>query len=187
MTPARLILLVGMMALVGTTSGCGAAGAGAAKQVAPASAPPPEAAAEEQESAAYQAQSAPGGWAGSTDDEGASEPEAAGEPTSLTEAADEDETIALQTLDGAGEVLSRSLDRLNELLGKPTRKESTAATRQSTDSTGCLEVCKAFSSLERAADAICRLAGDDTRRCKKAREVVAENEPRISACGCDAR
>ncbi len=49
----------------------------------------------------------------------------------------------------------------------------------------CERACRAFSSLERAADGICRIAGDDDARCGKARGVVNEHRPRVSACGCE--
>lgn len=48
----------------------------------------------------------------------------------------------------------------------------------------CDTACKAFDSLRRAADAICRLAGDDDARCARGKKVVGDNEKRVSSCGC---
>ncbi len=48
----------------------------------------------------------------------------------------------------------------------------------------CDKACKAFSSLRRAANGVCRLAGDDTPRCDKARGTVSDNEKRVATCGC---
>ncbi len=48
----------------------------------------------------------------------------------------------------------------------------------------CERACQAFSSLERAADGICRLAGDSDQRCSKARSRVKEHAGRLKACEC---
>jgi hypothetical protein len=49
----------------------------------------------------------------------------------------------------------------------------------------CATACRAFASLKRAADAVCRLAGPDEQpRCARARGVVAEGERRVAGCGC---
>lgn len=50
--------------------------------------------------------------------------------------------------------------------------------------TSCQTACRAFQSLGRAADSICRLAGDEDERCGRAREVVTQAERRVTACGC---
>lgn len=55
----------------------------------------------------------------------------------------------------------------------------------STGDAKCERACKAFSSLERAASGICRIAGESDARCTKARGVVTEHRPRVAACGCD--
>jgi hypothetical protein len=52
------------------------------------------------------------------------------------------------------------------------------------DASRCETACRAFSSLERAAGAVCRLAGDGTDRCTRARQLVASNQKRVSHCGC---
>jgi hypothetical protein len=49
---------------------------------------------------------------------------------------------------------------------------------------GCATACRAFSSLGRAASAVCRLAGEKDTRCSQAHGVVADAEKRVSACGC---
>jgi len=48
----------------------------------------------------------------------------------------------------------------------------------------CETSCKAFLSLERAAAAICRLAGDADARCTLARKTLEKNRQRISECAC---
>jgi hypothetical protein len=50
----------------------------------------------------------------------------------------------------------------------------------------CERACKAFSSLRRAADGVCRLAGDGDARCVRARGIVKDNEARVATCKCDA-
>jgi cytoskeletal protein RodZ len=51
----------------------------------------------------------------------------------------------------------------------------------------CGSACRAFASLGRAAGAVCRLAGESTERCTRAKHVVAESEQRVSVCGCGQR
>ena len=48
----------------------------------------------------------------------------------------------------------------------------------------CVHACRAFASLERAAAAVCRLAGDGNERCSRARQVVADSRARITVCSC---
>jgi hypothetical protein len=50
--------------------------------------------------------------------------------------------------------------------------------------TGCSGLCRAFGSLSRAADAICRLAGEADERCTRARSSVRSNFQRVSVCRC---
>jgi hypothetical protein len=139
---------------------------------------------QEHEMAAYEAEQSESDWeAPSSMDEEMAEEEPAPEPSSVN-VSDEVRISEPDTLADANELLARSLERLDELFGKEKKREGAAA-RLSAGSSGCAEACKAFASLQRAADAVCRLAGDDTRRCKKARETVEENERRIATCGCD--
>jgi hypothetical protein len=48
----------------------------------------------------------------------------------------------------------------------------------------CGTACRAFSSLGRAASAVCRLAGEKDARCTHAHHVVADAEKRVAVCGC---
>ena len=50
----------------------------------------------------------------------------------------------------------------------------------------CVNACKAFASLKRAAVAVCRLAGEADARCKRAQSIVSKNETRMTACKCAA-
>jgi hypothetical protein len=49
----------------------------------------------------------------------------------------------------------------------------------------CGNACRAFASLQRAANAVCRLTSEGDARCVRARTVVKENETRVSVCGCE--
>jgi len=64
---------------------------------------------------------------------------------------------------------------------KPAARTSAAADDKESR---CDTACKAFASLKRAADAVCRLAGDDDARCDHARKLVDENGRRVAQCGC---
>jgi len=48
----------------------------------------------------------------------------------------------------------------------------------------CGTACRAFSSLGRAAGAVCRLAGEKDARCTHAHQVVADAEKRVAVCSC---
>jgi hypothetical protein len=51
----------------------------------------------------------------------------------------------------------------------------------------CGNACRAFDSLDRAATAVCRLAGEATDRCSRAKRIRTESSQRVSACGCALR
>lgn len=67
--------------------------------------------------------------------------------------------------------------QLSQLLG-------TSATALSDGDPRCDRACQAFASLERAADGICRLAGESDQRCSKARSRVKDHAGRLKACDC---
>ncbi len=48
----------------------------------------------------------------------------------------------------------------------------------------CDTACKAFSSLTRASDAVCRLDTDGGRRCERARQIREDASHRVASCGC---
>jgi hypothetical protein len=49
----------------------------------------------------------------------------------------------------------------------------------------CANACRAFASLQRAANAVCRLTSEADAKCVRARTVVKENETRLSVCACE--
>jgi hypothetical protein len=55
----------------------------------------------------------------------------------------------------------------------PTREEASP----------CETACKAFSSLARASDAVCRL-DTDGKRCERARRIRDDASQRVASCGC---
>ena len=48
----------------------------------------------------------------------------------------------------------------------------------------CETACKAFSSLTRASDAVCRLDTDGGKRCERARQIRQDAAQRVAGCGC---
>jgi len=48
----------------------------------------------------------------------------------------------------------------------------------------CQTACKAFSSLTRASDAVCRLDADGGKRCERARQIREEASHKVASCGC---
>jgi hypothetical protein len=65
-----------------------------------------------------------------------------------------------------------------EAAPEPAPKDDKGAGRS------CSGLCRAFGSLSRAADAICRLAGEADERCTRARGSVRDNFQRVSVCRC---
>ncbi len=48
----------------------------------------------------------------------------------------------------------------------------------------CENACRAFSSLSRAANAVCRLDGNNGSHCTHAKRVVADSQHRVASCSC---
>jgi hypothetical protein len=48
----------------------------------------------------------------------------------------------------------------------------------------CDLACRAFGSMQRSADRICSIAGENDQRCRRARERVADANARISSAQC---
>lgn len=48
----------------------------------------------------------------------------------------------------------------------------------------CATACRAFASLERAADAVCRITGEKDGRCAHAHAVVSDAKQRVAVCTC---
>lgn len=64
---------------------------------------------------------------------------------------------------------------------------SAGDTEEKSSAPDCKAACQAFASLERAVEAICRLAGDPSERCERARRVRQEKSAQVAACECARR
>jgi hypothetical protein len=51
----------------------------------------------------------------------------------------------------------------------------------------CDKACRALLSMKRSADAICRISGDASERCTRARGRVSGAEQRVKTAGCACR
>lgn len=183
----RILLLVGATALF---VGCAAQAPRPAPAATPA-APAPPARQEEQPPAPAAAAPAPAGQTA---------PSSANQqvPTSLTTGEKKAKKPEFNNVADAEAALARANRQLVAMYaptaGGATRrgaaaKAPPAAGRASAESTTsqqsrCATACKAFASLRRAADAVCRLAGKDDARCHHARDLVDENSRRVAQCGC---
>ncbi len=74
----------------------------------------------------------------------------------------------------------RSADKATE----EKRAESEAAAPRAKEVSPCETACKAFSSLERASDAVCRLDNEGGQRCQRARQIREDAARRVQSCGC---
>lgn len=89
----------------------------------------------------------------------------------------------LASLPEAEKALDQASEDLNKLLGD--KGPAGGASRLAAGDARCPEACKAMSSLRRAAAAVCRLAGDATDRCTRAKGIVKGSEARLAACKCE--
>jgi len=64
------------------------------------------------------------------------------------------------------------------------RAESESAAPRAKEASPCETACKAFSSLERASDAVCRLDNEGGQRCQRARQIREDAARRVQSCGC---
>jgi len=76
----------------------------------------------------------------------------------------------------AGAAASRGAD-LDQAPAKPAKKA---------EESSCSTACRAYSSLGRAATAVCRLAGEKDARCAHAHRVVGDAQKRVAVCGCQS-
>ena len=109
----------------------------------------------------------------------AKQPVPAQQPAGQPGSVGQDEGAELTTVEAAEAEFARVERELDGLWGgadKPEAKDDRA--------NRCETSCKAFLSLERAAAAICRLAGDADQRCAGAKKTVEKNRQRIAECAC---
>ena len=64
------------------------------------------------------------------------------------------------------------------------RAEEAEDAEAKADDNPCLTTCKAFASLLRAKDAVCRLDAPNGARCARAEGIVREATPRVQSCQC---
>jgi hypothetical protein len=57
-------------------------------------------------------------------------------------------------------------------------------TTESPPPSRCGNACGAMSSMRRAVDAICRMAGETDARCTDARRTLKDSETKVAGCGC---
>ena len=49
----------------------------------------------------------------------------------------------------------------------------------------CSTMCRALASMRKAADGICRIGGEGSDACRRARRKAAEAARKVAAAGCD--
>ena len=59
-----------------------------------------------------------------------------------------------------------------------------AKTKENAPVDACVSPCRAFASMRRAVEALCRMTGDTDDRCVKARRTLDTSNGRVSACRC---
>jgi hypothetical protein len=118
-------------------------------------------------------------------------------------AAPRDETEHFNTVEEAEAALARAHEELTELYARRDKAKETDAAKkpaaapkrsapapaedaeaESQSRQRCDIACRAFASLGRAADAVCRLAGDGSARCTRANKLVDDGARRVQDCAC---
>ncbi len=104
---------------------------------------------------------------------------------------DESEFSSLEDAERALNQAKADLDRLalaepepalsRKSDSKPARAPSAAAPKASNV---CEDACRAFSSLTRAANAVCRLDGSKGSHCSRAKQVLEGAQQRVASCSC---
>lgn len=64
------------------------------------------------------------------------------------------------------------------------KAEAEAPRAQAKEVSACETACKAFSSLTRASDAVCRLDAEGGQRCARARQIQQDAGRRVASCSC---
>lgn len=75
-------------------------------------------------------------------------------------------------------------DKVEKKAAKRSAGSAAAAAPASNAPSVCENACRAFASLARAANAVCRLDGDGGAHCAHAKRVVADSQLRVSSCAC---
>lgn len=65
-----------------------------------------------------------------------------------------------------------------------SREERADAQPQAKAESQCQSACRAFSSLSKASEAVCRLEADGGKRCERARQIRDDASQRVAGCGC---
>lgn len=86
---------------------------------------------------------------------------------------------------GAPRAEARPAESQPEKAKRPSTAPAGGAAPLAEGAERCVNACKAFASLKRAASAVCRLAGDTNARCKRAQTIVQDSEARVAVCKCD--
>ena len=122
-----------------------------------------------------------------------------------SKAADEAEFSSLEAAERALNQAKADLDRLalaepaptvgrNATLDRAAEKKESKPSARAPSAAGaaaptksnalCEEACRAFSSLSRAASAVCRLDGNGGTHCSRAKHVLADAQQRVASCSC---
>jgi hypothetical protein len=120
-------------------------------------------------------------------------------------AEDEAEFSSLEAAERALNQAKADLDRLalaepspsvgrNATADRAAEKKDTKSTARAPGAAGaaaptksnalCEDACRAFSSLTRAANAVCRLDGSSGTHCTRAKHVLADAQLRVASCSC---
>jgi hypothetical protein len=85
-----------------------------------------------------------------------------------------------------GSADSASASRAEKKDAKRPASSAAGAAPASNAPNVCENACRAFASLSRAANAVCRMDGDNGAHCTRAKRVVSDSQSRVASCACQA-
>lgn len=84
----------------------------------------------------------------------------------------------------SGAAAKRSSEESEQPAQAPGGQGAAAKPKSSSAQNTCATTCRAFASLLRARDAICRIDGEYGDRCTHANQIVERHTERTASCGC---
>lgn len=96
-------------------------------------------------------------------------------------------TLDESDLERAERELTRAayeLSILDQPVPTPDSAEGSSRSSGSKPADRCQMACRAFASLARARDAICRIDGQQGERCARANSIVEHHTSKVQACSC---
>jgi hypothetical protein len=85
---------------------------------------------------------------------------------------------------GRNATADRAAEKKNDSKSAARAPSAAGAAAPTKSNAVCEDACRAFSSLTRAANAVCRLDGNSGTHCTHAKHILADAQQRVASCAC---